>query len=119
MTYCDAERLSEGVIDDGRRGTNLDPKLARGGAANAQAQRHSPGALCARSGADDADQEYSRRSALHDLPHRARGRGGRHRFRGVAGRPGGRPAYADPPVYGPGECGWVTPEPPLNPAVPV
>src|SRR5665647_274131 len=69
MTRCDAKHLPEGAIDDGCRGTTLAPKLARGGGANAQAQRHPPGALRSRPRADDADQEHPRRSVLHLLPH--------------------------------------------------
>jgi len=48
-----------------------------------------------RSRADDADQEPARRSLLHDLSDRARGRGGRHRLRRVDGRHARRSADAD------------------------
>ena len=70
-------------------------RLARGGAANAQAQRHPAGALRSRPRADDADQEYSRRPVLHDISDRARRRSGRHRLRRVDGRHARRGADAD------------------------
>ena len=70
-------------------------ELARSGAADAEAKRHPAGALCARSRADHADQEHSRRPVLHHLPHRARGRSRRHRLRRLDGRHEGRGADAD------------------------
>ena len=70
-------------------------ELARDRAANAQAQRHPAGALRSRPRADDADQEHPRRSVLHHLPHRARGRSGRHRLRRLDGRHARRGADAD------------------------
>src|SRR5579859_7013844 len=87
-------------FDDGCGWTNVSGRpwrkgLVRHRPANPQAQRDPAGALCAGPRVDAADQGTSRRSVLHDVSDRARGRSGRHRFRRLDGRPAWRGADAD------------------------